>query len=165
MTIDKLKIDGGQITVDYSGLMESFRISTSDEAKPSLYTAAADVAVLARVALGIIVEGAGFVAISLSHGDNPGSRIVLSVPTLAGDTAKIACPKIDAATEVDFQTGVVIEGHPRNVYNRAVELLEKEIVAFVKGKRAQMALPFDETPEEREVQREVEKVLAFGGPR
>ena len=82
MTIDKLKIEGGQITVDYSGLMESFRISTSDEAKPSLYTAAANVAVLARVALGIIVERAGFVAIYLSHGDNPGSRIVLSVPTL-----------------------------------------------------------------------------------
>lgn len=159
MTIDKLKIEGGQITVDYSGLMESFRISTADEAKPSLYTAAADVAVLARVALGIIVERAGFVAISLSHGDNPGSRIVLSVPTLAGDPAKIACPKIDAATEVDFQTGVVIEGHPRNVYNRAVEILEKEIVAFVMGKRAQMALPFDETPEEREVQAEGARVL------
>lgn len=153
MTIDKLKLEHGEILVDYTGLSESFRIATMDEAQTSLYQAAADVAILARAALGIITERAGFVSISFSHGDEPGTRVLLSMPTFVGDPAKIACPKISAAIVKDHETGLALEGEPRNVYNAAVTRLEKEIIEFVKGKRAQMALPFDCSPQERELDR------------
>lgn len=162
MTIDKLKIEHGEIVVDYSGLSESFRIATMDEAKASLYMAAADVAVIARAALGIVVERAGFVAIAFAHGDKPGTRLILSIPTVTGDPAKIACPKIDAFPVIDSETGEILIDNPRNIYNQAVERLEAEIVEFVKGKRLQMALPFDETPEERALSAEGERILEFG---
>jgi hypothetical protein len=46
--------------------------------------------------------------------------------------------------------------------NRYAELkmLEQQIVEFVKGKRLQMALPFDQSPEERKLTREFGKVFA-----
>ena len=159
MTIDKLKIEHGEILVDYTGILESFRIATNDEAQPGLYAAAANVAILARLALGVVTEQAGFVAIVFSRGDRPGTRVLLSMPTLAGDPAKIALPKIDAAMVVDHVTGLAIEGHPQNVYNAAVLRLEKEIIEFVKGKRAQMALPFDYSPQERDLERQVSAFL------
>ena len=163
MTIDKLKLEHGEIAVDYTGLFESFRVVTRDEAQTSLYAAAADVAVLARIALGIVTERAGFVSISFSHGDKPGTRVLLSMPTIVGDPAKIACPKIDAAIMTDFETGLAIEGDPRNIYNAAVVRLEKEIIEFVKGKRAQMALPFDYSPQERELDRRAKAFLGQKG--
>jgi hypothetical protein len=160
MTIDKLKLEHGAITVDYSGLMESFRIVTCDEAQTDLYTAAANVAILGRLALGMVIERAGFVSIDFSHGDDPGTKLALSMPTFAGDPAKITCPKISAA-EVR-KDGEVIEDHPQNLYNKAAEILEQQIVEFVKGKRLQMALPFDQSPEERKLTREFGKVFADG---
>ena len=162
MTIDKLKLDGGAITVDYSGLAESFRISTMDEAKASLYQAAADVAILARVALGLVTERAGFHTIAFSNGDKPGSRVILTIPTLAGDPAKLACPKIDATTVKDFETGAVIKDHPQNLYNDAVQHLLEETKDFVMGKRLQMALPFDQSPDERRIMKEGEELIKAG---
>jgi hypothetical protein len=158
VTIDKLKLEHGAITVDYSGLLESFRIVTMDEAQAGLYQAAANVAILGRLALGMVVEGAGFVSIDFSHGDEPGSKLSLSMPTYVGDPAKISCPKISAAPV--RENGEVIEDHPRNLYNSAVEILEAEIVSFVKGKRLQMALPFDQSPEERKLTKEFGEVMA-----
>jgi len=149
VNIDKLKIDGSIITVDYSALMESFRISTCDEAKPSLYQAAADVAILARVNLCLKIEGAGFFAIAFSNGDKPGTRLILSVPTATGDLAKVACPKLDRGEMHDFEKGIVIEDHSKTIYEKAVVKLLEEISDFVMGKRLQMALPFDQSPEER----------------
>lgn len=153
MTIDKLKLDQGSVTVDYSGLSESFRIATCDEAQTELYAAAANVAILGRLALGMVMERAGFVSIDFYHGDKPGTKLGLSMPTFEGDSAKISCPKISSA-EVR-KDGEVIADHPQNLYNAAVEILEAEIVKFVKGKRLQMALPFDQSPEERRLATEV----------
>lgn len=159
MTIDRLKLEHGWITVDYSGLLESFSITTKDEPKASLFAAAANVAILARIALGVTIERAGFVAIIFSRGDEPGSRLVLSIPTLTGDPIKLACPKISEAPVKNHETGFEIEGHPQNVYNAAVLVLETEIVEFVKGKRLQMALPFDMIPEDRKLRADVDKLL------
>ncbi len=161
MTIDKLKLEHGAITVDYSGLSESFRIVTMDEAQTELYQAAANVAILGRLALGITIERAGSVSIDFSHGDEPGTKLALSMPTFQGDPAKISCPKISAADM--RQDGEVIADHPQNLYNAAVEILEEEIVKFVKGKRLQMALPFDQSPEERKVTKEFGEVMAGTG--
>ena len=162
MTIDKFKIDGGTITVDYSGLFETFRIGTGDEARTELYQAAANVAILGRLALGMEMECAGFVAIEFSRGDKPSTKLALSMPTLTGDPAKISCPKIMSYPVKDHETGELIEGHPQNIYNAAVAALEAEIVTFVKGKRLQMALPFDQMPEERKLQEDVREFVASG---
>jgi hypothetical protein len=170
MLIDKFKIDGDMIAVDYHGLSESFRISTCDEAKKELYQATANVAIGARVLLGLDrLEGAGFFAIAFSRGDDPGTRIVLSLPT-TGDPAKVACPKLDRGEMRDSTTLQVIEDHPMTWYERAVKVLEEEIAKFVLGKRMQMALPFDQSPEERKLTQDVAefvgestgRVLDFG---
>jgi hypothetical protein len=142
LNIDKLKIDGSTITVDYSVLTESFRIQTGDEAKTSLYQAASNVAILAREALAVVAEGAGFLAIAYSHSDKPGSRIILALPCLEVDDAKIALPKISADPIRDEGTGEIVPNHPVNIYNEAAAILHAEACEFVKGKRMQMALPF-----------------------
>lgn len=160
MNIERFKIDHGEITVDYSGFLESFRIATMDEAKASLYTAAANVAILARTVLCLDIEGAAFNAIAFSNGNKPGTRIILTVPTAEGETAKIACPKIAHARESNPDTFEIIRDHPQTLYYEAVEKLKEEIVEFVKGKRLQMALPFDQTPEERKLNSDYGRLFA-----
>jgi hypothetical protein len=163
MLIDKFKIDGDMITVDYHGLSESFRISTCDEAKKELYQATSNVAIGARVLLGLDrLEGAGFFAIAFSHGDDPGTRLILTMPT-TGDPAKVSCPKLGRGEVRDPVSLQVDEAHPKTWYERAVKVLEEEIGKFVLGKRMQMALPFDQSPEERKLMKDVNEFLAESG--
>ena len=160
MTVEKLKIDHGQITIDYSVLLDSFRISTADKAPTSLYSAAADVAILARIVLCLNIEGAGFHTIAFSNGDRPATRLILTVATAENDPAKIACPKIDRGEVIDFEKGIVVQEHPKTVYEHAVQALETEIKEFVKGKRLQMALPFEQSKEEQELEQEVAELIS-----
>ncbi|MDD5303085.1 MAG: hypothetical protein PHS14_08235 [Elusimicrobia bacterium] len=163
MMIDKFKIDGDMITVDYHGLSESFRISTCDEGKKELYQATANVAIGARVLLGLEnLEGAGFFAITFSRGDEPGTRLILSLPTTK-TPAKVTCPKLDRGEHRDAKTLQVVEDHPKTWYERAVAVLEAQIMTFVLGKRMQMALPFDQSPEERKLTKDVNEFLEDEG--
>jgi hypothetical protein len=155
--IDKLKIEGSEIVVEYSSLLESFRIVTTDEPKVELYQAAANVAILGREYL--VLPIGGFLSIAFSHGDEPGSRLVLIAPTTE-QNAKIACPKI-SLDEVRDAHLVRIENHPRNIYNAAVTELIRQTVDFVNGKRLQMSLPLEfSSPEEPADEEEAEEEIA-----
>ena len=139
--IDKFRRQGAVSDVAYSIGAEAFSVATMDEPESGLVHAASDAAECAVAASGIDLRGAyRFFSAVWKHGENPGSRVVLLVPTMEGDDAKLALPLISARPIT--KDGEAVDC-PRNTYNQAMAALEEEVRAFVVGKRQQMALPFD----------------------
>jgi hypothetical protein len=141
MTIDKFRKQGSVLDVAYSVGPEAFSVSTMDSPEKDLILAANDVAECALAAAGVDLKTKyRFFSASWAHGDNPGSRVVLEIPTMEGDRARLALPLISARP---ITKGGEVVDCPRNTYNRAMDALVAEITAFVVGKRQQMALPFE----------------------
>lgn len=167
MNIDKVKLDHG-IVVDYSTINESFRIDTGDEPKMELFAAAGRLIYAGLMLFGFSGMQASLHMVEVSHGEEPGSKLTLRVQTTNGEKAKIVCPKVDRAGMVDWSKGGERIDHPQNDYNDALEGFLLHVEEFVRGKRLQMALPFDAAQEDAEGedsegQAVADRVMAFPG--
>ena len=141
MSIDKFKFDGDQVTVGFSNIFESFRISTNDEPKSELFAAARMVVHQALFLFGLENVRASLACIEFSNGDDAGTKVLLKIPTMTGDYAKLQCPKVSSRDVVDHETGERSET-PQNAFNDAVDEFIVQAEEFVRGKRQQMSLPF-----------------------
>lgn len=137
MQIDKYRRVGSMLSIDYSAGAEGYGLSTLDEPEASLLEAAELVAIRALEACAIDVTGKLY-SVSWSHGEHPGSRVVVELASAEGDKpARLALPMISARpiTEDDAPVDCA-----HNSYLEAMALFEAELCAFLEGKRAQMSL-------------------------
>lgn len=171
MNIDKVKLDEG-ISVDYSTLLESFRISSVDDPSSEFYSAAGKLISQALQLFGLSGIRTSLQSVEISHGENPGSRITLKAPTADGGMAKIVCPKVDRKPLKDWERGGELVDHPQNHYNEALDAFIAQAESYVRGKRLQMSL-FDSQQVEAEADGDdgysddmdsvADRVMAFPG--
>ena len=138
MQIDKYRLAGSMLTIDYSAGSEGYGLSTLDEPEQSLLDAAEMVADRALEACGIAVAATPY-SVSWGRGEHPGARVVVEIKCIEGDKpARLALPIISARVLEDS------DGEPEDcAHNRFLEalaLLESELEAFIEGKRKQMSL-------------------------
>ena len=149
MIINRFRVDGREILVEFTTGTKTLRLTTFHEPKAELFMQTANVAAFGKSALGIIAERAAFREIAFSHGDSPGTRLVYKIPTLHGENARLTCPRIDRG-HIHNKNGDLVLDDPRTLYEDAVILLEQLIEEFVRGERAQLALPFEGLDESEE---------------
>ena len=142
MMINRFRVDGREILVEFSTGSKTLRLTTYDEPKAELFVQVANVAAFGKSALGLVMERAAFREISFTHGDSPGTRLIYKIPTMHGDDARLSCPRIDRG-HIHDKKGDIILDDPRTLYEDAVILLEQLIEKFVRGERSQLALLFD----------------------
>jgi hypothetical protein len=140
MNVNKFRIDGGSVAVEYTEGSDLFKIETGDEPRAELLAAAVATVALAQAALATEFD-ATFREITISHGSEPGSRITLTMPCYS-DSVRIGLPRISSHPVRDGE-GELIPGHPRNQYNEQAERFVEEIKGFIQGKRQQLALDFE----------------------
>lgn len=150
MKIEKVKIFRGSITVDFSNYHESFRISTDDDPSGDLLASSQNVVHAALVVHGLSGVACKFNTVEISHGEEPGARMTLDVPTQTGEFARIVLPKLSTYQIIDWKNGGVPKVCPQNDFISVFEVFLQFVKEFVHGKRMQMALPFDGVEEKEE---------------
>lgn len=140
MNVNKFRIDGGSVAVEYTEGSDLYKIETGDEPRAELLAAAVATVALAQAALATEFD-ATFREITISHGYEAGSRITLSMSCCSGDPVRIVLPRLSSGVITDRGTPVL--DNPRNVYNEQAERFVEEIKGFIQGKRQQLALDFE----------------------
>lgn len=146
MQIDAVKFDGEYVVIDQSGLTEYHRIGSRDEPRSELLQAARDVVYEALKLLAIEIS-ASFRKVSISYGDDPGSRLELSIPTNNKQDARLTLPKIEKHRK--FREEVIpgkYEPLPEDAYNDALKALVEEAEKYVNGERKQKEFDYEDEP-------------------
>jgi hypothetical protein len=130
------------LRVEYSNLIDIYRITTRDEPRSELFQQQQNILRFALDYFGLQGLACNLKSIKWATGPEPGTRIELNVSTLSGDYARLVLPKIDNRVVVDEKTEEPVLC-AKNWYLGALELFGNEVVEFIKGKKAQLALPFD----------------------
>jgi hypothetical protein len=151
--VDIFKFQNGTKDFDVGVLFythgEEYRLQSDDAPKSELYLQCSNVVVFVLDYLGLKGLHATLKEIVFGSGQNgKTTRLTLSVPTTEGNYAKLLLPKISRADLCDSKSKEPILGHPRNLYNEAMDLLEEMIKDYVHGRRQQAVLDF-EAEEER----------------
>jgi len=133
--------DGG-IVVEYDNGADVVRLTTMDQPREDLLQAEQNILRFAMDHFGITGIACSLRSIDISHGDNAGTKLTLNIPTHTGDRARLVMPKISDHVVVD-KKGEPVDC-PKNYYLGHLEVFEKEVTEFIKGKKAQLALPFDD---------------------
>jgi hypothetical protein len=144
--VDSIKFDGEYVVIDHSGLIDYHRIGSRDEPRVELIKAAKNVVYEALKLLAIEIAGS-FRKASLSYGDEPGSRLELSIPTDKNQDARLSLPKIDNPHK--FREEVFPgEFKPRSddAYNDALKVLVDEAEKYVNGERKQKEFDYEDEP-------------------
>lgn len=144
MKIQEIKIADGVIAVEYEALDTVRIITGAHQARHELFGASQHLTIAAMRHFGVEGISCSFRSASISHGDNPGSRIMLSVTLSDGEKARMSLPKVTSHRIVDRRTGED-KDCTKNTYLTAIDEFVTEVEEFVKGKRKQMSLPFDPT--------------------
>ena len=136
------------LRVEYSNFIDIFRITTRDEPRSELLQAEQNILLKALDYFGLLGVECSLRSIKWSTGAEPGTRIELNVTTSAGEYARMILPKIDKRVVYDSPENDLPADCAKNWYLGHLEVFEKEVEEFIKGKKAQLALPFDEAPAE-----------------
>ena len=156
MQIDVVKFDGEYVVIDHSGLTEYHRIGSRDEPRGELLQATRNVVYEALKLLAINIS-ASFRKVLISYGDDPGSRLELSIPTDKNQDARLSLPKIDNFRKFrDELFPGQYEPRPEDAYNDALKALVEEAEKYVNGERKQKEFDYGE---------EQSRVVEFAGAR
>lgn len=131
------------LRVEYSNLVDIFRITTRDEPRSELFAAEQNILRHALDYFGLLGIGCSLRSVKWSTGAEPGTRIELNVTTASNEIARMVLPKIDKRIVYDSPESELPADCAKNWYLGHLEVFEKEVAEFVKGKKAQLALPFE----------------------
>jgi len=132
------------LRVEYSNLVDIFRITTRDEPRSELLQQEQNILRFALDYFGLSGVACSLRSLKWSTGAEPGTRMELNVSTASGELARMILPKIDKRVVYESEESEEPADCAKNWYLGHLELFEKEVEEFIKGKKAQLALPFEE---------------------
>jgi hypothetical protein len=158
------KIDKGY-QVEYStggSFADVIRLDTEDEPSTELFQAINDMVMAALVHFNIENIGVTFRRLLVNNGDDPKSRLELNVLVKNADKkARLLLPAIPMSIVREPYTGEPRPEYTQNIFNELLKTALQKIEEYVRGKRQQMSLEFEQD-KDLELARSVDRITGTG---